>query len=701
MACWLKTSLASSVSALALALVTAAGVQDAGAQDIRAQDIDAQDIGSEDVTELYVITVTGERVERSVYETPSSVSVTTGEEIGDNPSLREVDDLYSAIPNITATGAATVPAIRGVDTTGPLLGSNGFIGGTRPRATTTIDGRPISNFEYVAGATSIYDVDRVEVFLGPQTTSQGVNSIAGATYIVTADPTFTPEFKAQAEAGNYMSRRVSGAASGPIVDGELAGRLSVDYQQRESFVDLVPLDDKNEKQFEHLTLRGKLLWEPSALPGLSSKLTISRSLDQSPQGEYVREPIEHHQAGFASSSVFRTNILTAGHDVSYVFGDGFTLSNRFIYTDLDTDRFQQFDFGRATIDTREIFEELTLKWSGLDGRLTGVVGGSAFLTNADEFIDFTFIGGGYGVFDDKRESLGLFTEATYALTDRLDVTAGLRYQRDSQDRQGALGAVPLDIDETYDAVLPKFAIGYDVSDTLRVGAIVSKGFNPGGASILFGTATVDEFDEETLWNYEVFARSSLFDDRLQLNANAFLADYQDYQRDRLVVPTVGLPFTEITNYDDVRNYGLELSFVARPTDALKLSGGLGLLKTEFVDDAESDPATEGKELARAPNVTASLGVDYEISDGLALGSRLRYSSSYYSDNDNLELHKIDPYVVVDFNARYQIENVELYGYLNNAFDEAFFLTSISTAPGNRVGEIQTPREFGAGLRVKY
>lgn len=96
------------------------------------------------------ITVTGERVERTVAETPSSVVVVTGEELEDTPAREIVEEVLERIPNITATGGTNeAPAIRGVNTTGVLSGADAFLGGSRPRSTVTLDGRPLSANEYI------------------------------------------------------------------------------------------------------------------------------------------------------------------------------------------------------------------------------------------------------------------------------------------------------------------------------------------------------------------------------------------------------------------------------------------------------------------------------------------------------------------------------------------------------------------------
>src|SRR5919106_5684851 len=138
------------------------------------------------------IIVTGERVPRSLRETPSSVAVVTEEEIKASGANR-VDQILARIPNVQLGNGSQGPAIRGQDTTGPLYALPAFLGGNRPRTTLVVDGRPVSYNEFVFGTFPVWDTNRIEVFRSPQTTTQGQNSIAGAIFVTSNDPTFDPE----------------------------------------------------------------------------------------------------------------------------------------------------------------------------------------------------------------------------------------------------------------------------------------------------------------------------------------------------------------------------------------------------------------------------------------------------------------------------------------------------------------------------
>ena len=654
---------------------------------------------------LNPLIVSGERVERTVFETSSSVVVITGEEIEDTPAFSDVEDVLDFVPNVVTAGTSNDgPSIRGVDTSGILEGGNAFLGGTRPRATITVDGRPLGFNEFIYGETSVWDLERLEVFRGPQTSAQGVNSIAGAIYVVTADPTFEPEVKVQGEIGSDEQRRMSAAFSGPIVTDELAGRVAVDFQRRDSFVNFDTTADygPNPNEFENLLARTKLLWEPAALPELSTKITFSFTQSEAPQVEQVRVPFKDLESAFLNSATWRTTAYAGIHDLSYAFSDNLEFSNRFSITDYKIERFAFPEGnGGANIDGLQLTNETNLNWQLPDQGLSGLAGVYYEQTKDEEAADFSLFLG-LGEFDDTRTSLGLFGEVTYDVTDQLDLTAGLRYQRDNQDRDGSFGPFTVDFDETFDALLPKFVIGYDVTDDLRVGALAVRGFNPGGTTISFIDGSQDTFEDETVWNFEAFGRARLFDDRLSLNANAFYSVYSDFQIFTIVGFTPGGDrIVEASNADKAVSYGLELTTDFQATDSFHVFAGLGLLDTEIADFSESeDPDIEGNQFERAPHVTFSIGADYELIDNLTLGGRLRYVGSYFSDADNTQDLEAGDYVVADFQLSYAYENLEAYAFVNNAFDEFYVITERQVGPG-RSAIVGTPREYGVGLRISF
>lgn len=121
----------------------------------------------------------------------SSVVVASQREIEAGTADR-VDQLLAMVPKVLLGNGSKGPAIRVQDTTGALQALPAFMGGNRPCTTLIIDRRRDTYNEFVFGAAPVWDVNRVEVFRSPQTTTQGQNSIAGAIFVYSNDPTVEP-----------------------------------------------------------------------------------------------------------------------------------------------------------------------------------------------------------------------------------------------------------------------------------------------------------------------------------------------------------------------------------------------------------------------------------------------------------------------------------------------------------------------------
>ena len=168
------------------------------------------------------IIVTGERVKRSLKDTPSSVAVFRKQDLDSMAAPDRIQDVLALVPNVLITGRRDTPVIRGQNSVGELIGLPAFLGGARPRTVMQIDGRTVTFNEFANSSEGLWDVNRVEVFRSPQTTTQGVNSIAGAIFIQTADPTYRFEGRARAIGGRLERRQLSAVAAGPLIDDQLA-----------------------------------------------------------------------------------------------------------------------------------------------------------------------------------------------------------------------------------------------------------------------------------------------------------------------------------------------------------------------------------------------------------------------------------------------------------------------------------------------
>jgi outer membrane receptor protein involved in Fe transport len=652
------------------------------------------------------VIVKGLRAERTEFETPTSLSVFTNQDLESIPQAQDVDDVLDRIPNIVDSGGGTSSqqvSIRGVDSTGSIIGGDAFSAGARPRVTLVVDGRPLSFNEYVFGDTSLYDIQQVEVYRGPQTTAQGANAIGGAVYVFTNDPTFEFEAGTLLEGAEQNRFRGAGHVSGPIIEDELAARVVVDYSREKSFSDFSDVSKirPDVDLFEQYAVRGKLLWTPSALPELEAKLTISRTESQSPQDESVTEPFEDLNL-LEPANIMEVQSTAGILDLEYVLSPTLRLSNQFTASDFLFQNFWVASFREDNVavetDGYKLSNETILRFNPTE-RLSGLAGVYYTFVRQD---DVAFLFFEEEVAEDKQHSLGLFTQATLNITDKLHLTAGVRYQRDTQDREGTIFLTPVDFEATFDAFLPKVELAYDISPGVRVGASASRGSNPGGVTVEFGTGEASEYDQETVWTYDVFARLLLLDNRLKLNANVFYSDYDDFQKNTFV--GFGLLDNEINRVGNVpkaKSYGLEASADMKWLPNLSTFVSLGLLETELEENVP-EGGTEDFEFARAPCVTLFSGVDYSPIENLTLSGQVRYTGGYFSDDDNFDETEVDSFVVADLSARYAWEKMEFFVYVENIADN-FYETRLGFNPGGSglTADIGQPRTVGGGIKVNF
>lgn len=657
-----------------------------------------------------VIIVRGQRVERTEFETATSVSVFTNEDVENSPFLQNSQDILARIPNIAQAGtSASQVAVRGIDSTGSLVGRFAFAGGAIPRVTTLVDGYPLSYNEYLYGLTSIYDIDQVEVYRGPQTTAQGANAIAGAIFVFTKDPTFEFEGGALIEGGNHNTLQVAGHLSGPLIDDQLAARVSVDFRQRDSFVNFDGVSEVKGfelDRFESLNLRGKLLWTPSAVPNLTSKLTIFHNDGEAPSTENVIEPFESFNTDRTirdNPTINTTSSTGAIVDASYELGESWKLTNQFSYSEYEYVAFGpvRTDDDNRSVDTQgtNVTNELILGYDPGQGRISGIAG--VYVTSRDQD-DLVRVRGDELVVD-KRDSLGVFTEVTASLTDRLELTGGVRYEKAKQNREGVIFTTQVDFDESYDAFLPKVALAYDVNEDVRVGVSASRGFNPGGVNTQFFTGITTPFSEETVWTYDAFVRTNALDGRLQVNANVFFSDFDDFQRVAVIEIIPAEPFdniiTDISNIDSAESYGFEASAEFEANDFIRVFGSLGLLETSF-EERVGVNEFDDFEFARAPEMSLIAGADLSPIENLTLSGQVRHTSSFFSTDQNLAVDEIDSVTVLDLSARYEIDRFEVYGYVENVTDELVLFQRFSQ--GSQPTAIPgRPRTFGVGARVSF
>lgn len=651
---------------------------------------------------LQDIIVTGERIDRSIFDTASSVILFDAAKLERRTDDR-VDQLYAFIPNVQPGSGTEGPAIRGQDTTGPLRDVTAFMGGTRPRMTLSVDGRALSYYEFIYGVASTWDVSKVELFRSPQTTTQGRNSIAGAIIVQTSDPAFEWEGRARLIAGNYATWQGSAMVSGPIVDGQIAFRATVDartMQTSSEMPDAVVGADTDRDDYS--VARLKLLVTPKALPALRLQAVYMHAQSLAPQFDGVAPPFEDRRlpGPEITNGVFRINSDSLTTLVRIEPANGLLWNTVLTWGDGRVQRHGLPGLGQALTNAHDFSLESVVNWQAAPSlQLLGGI--SRLASRLDQTIDIRGLGQGLGAFDDRQESVGVFGEASWHPVPALSITTGLRFQHDRQDRKGRLRRptfdVPLDYDRSFSAWLPKISVAYEITSSLTAGLLAQRAFNPGGTTISFYTLEADNFEAETLWSYEAFLRASFADGRGLFTANLFYTDIANAQRLSRYYLTPQILVTDVVNMPSAESLGMELEMQWRPSDRLSLQLGAGLLETRILEAARANDPMLGKQFQRSPGFSASAAVSWEPLEGLDLSAQMRTSSGYFSDDTNNPALRIDGWTLVNARAAYSWGAITAFGYVRNLFD-SFYLTYLFTPILGTAGD---PREFGLGLAARF
>ena len=650
------------------------------------------------------VVVTGERVPRSLRETPSSVAVVTAADIEAQAAPDRIEQRLDLVPNVQLGSGGEGPTIRGLDTTGPTRDLPAFLGGIRPRTTLVVDGRAVSFQEFVFGAAPVWDLERLEVFRTPQTTTQGRNSIAGAIFLHTGDPTFNWEGRARAIGGQFATRHLSALVSGPLIADQVAVRAAGDYRKSRTssvIANLVEGTDFNNDEYGQL--RFKLLARPDALPGARAELTYAHLESQAPQIEGVRPPFRDRRDPSAGYGAFGTNVDSVTADLSYGPGGPFSIRTLLSHGDARVQRFAPEGFGEIEIHNRDWAAEAVVRWVQGD-RLQATGGLSHARVHADQVIDLSALSG-TGEFDDRQDSTGLFGEVAWRFLPRATLTTGLRYQHDRQRRNGFLhgrtAPIPLDYRRSFDAWLPKLSLAYDFTPDLTFGALVQRAYNPGGVSLRFDIGAPDEYQAETLWNYELFARASLFGGALSGTANLFRYDMRDAQRSRpIVIVAPGgrlVGFADLFNVPRARVHGAELALEWRASRRFSARGSIGLLDTRITRTDEASSHLLGKGFQRAPPFSASAAVDWRPVNRIRLSAQIRHGDGSFSDETERRDLRVGASTTVNARAAVEWGPVTAFAYARNLFDE-FAMRHLSTPA---VGVANDPREVGIGIEARF
>jgi len=729
----------------------------------------ANDVGG-GITE---IVVTAQKRSQSIQDVGISVSVVTPE-ILEAQGITNVPDLGHMLSNteINYNFGAAFFAVRGI-------GSEQFAVNLDAPIAVNVDEVYLSK-SFMTGLL-LFDVDRVEALKGPQGTLFGRNTTGGAINIYTRRPTEELSAGATMSYDNYDTIRSEGYLSGAIVPG-LTGRLSgMVAHQDEGYYKNVTRNE-TEGRDRRRAVRLQLQWKGDNTSALLSSYYGRDRSDSAPShtwGIYTPESLAagspvlcpeylNGTVNGATANCLRgidgdyprtkNPYISSGGTPNDIRSTGFGHTVR-IEHDLSAStitsissyqhylRDEQHDAEGGPINTIEIFDynkinqftqELRLSSAG-DTSWNYTIGG---FFERDKYWnkDTLSIAGGeqmlYTDYDQTLNAMALFAHNEVALTDTVDLIAGVRYSRERIkidggtyfgtglvgnriQRPGTIlatlshsslvknGGKRTDEDVSYKAGFQWTPIeDGETFDKLMMYGHVATGFRSGAfnAEFVDTQSAFTSLSPEELTAYEVGFKSSLASRTVQLNGALFWYDFQDgfinVDRPNSVVATT-------VNAAKIKSMGGELEVRWQPIWNLNLSAEGSYLDAEFRSDIRvGGVSLKGNQPVNSPKWTGSFGANYEIPlpNGMKIdlsGAASYRSSRYLASANKPSNHQPSYWLINTFIALADShDRWRISGWVRNLTQERY-QTFVNDVPGYGVLNIYgAPRTYGLTLSVQ-
>lgn len=688
---------------------------------------------------LEEIFVTAQKIEERLSDIPMSITAITARDL-QTLGATQLLDFANTVPslNFTTNGVGqTQINLRGITT-----GYN-----VSPTVGVYVDDVPsIAATAQLMLDMALFDMNRIEILRGPQGTLYGASTMGGLLKYVTNTPdvaVFGGSVRANVAGTRHggVSYDVSSAINLPLGGGAAAARLGGFYSHHGGYVDNLVLGEWNVDRADVYGGRIDLLLTPDDRSSVrlvalaqdigrdgSMAIDVVRATGRSVDGdlEQRRELAEPFEQRFRLSSAtvdyaFDMANLTSISSYQQVRGDVLTdFSRVYVPTLGESGKFSAFGVVLSTA-TDKFTQEIRLAASG--ALLDWLVGGFYTVEDSEQIQvlsayepDGTRSGVDFLTFrmPGKYQEYATFGNLTWHMTDRLDVTAGLRYARNSQRQEQIasgrlINAVPQR--SSADSVATYLAnVRYRWADDVMPYLRFATGYRPGGPNPVLNDLegrplAPPTFAADRLTSYEAGIKFGSPERRLTADLALYRVDWDDMQ---ILATRNGLGVT--ANAARASSQGLELTVMALPLRQLMLAGALGYTDARLSDDAPDLGGVAGESLPDAPKISATFSVDYRFDlrgREAGMGTTVRHVAERNASFDRsagMPQYELPAYTSIDVRAGITMGATRVKLYCKNIGDERGQLSAF-TGMGVAGGPIQVsmlqPRTFGLSVDVTF
>ena len=350
-----------------------------------------------------------------------------------------------------------------------------------------------------------------------------------------------------------------------------------------------------------------------------------------------------------------------------------------------------------------------------------------------------------------NEQLALFGEVTWAVSDRFDVSGGLRWYDFQEDRKQIFDGIFSDPNDSVgsvsaDGFAPRIIASYKIGSATRLNGQISKGFRLGGINdplnvplctaqdlVIYGGRPT--WEDETLWNYEVGVKTAVGGGRGTFNVAAYRMDIENLQA---TVTAGSCSSRLIINVPEAQTTGLEAEFELAPTDnfdfAVSGSYNNSELRSTFrssagdvvagIEEGNRLPSVPEFQMAAAATFRRPIGTNMGYLTGVYqhVGDRYTQIGDQAAGFGTVNLNSFSgqiggPFTQSTFTfdpnlPAYDIVNLRV-GLLHNRWDTALYINNLTDETAYlaldqergtraRVGYLTNqPRTFGISTRVIF
>lgn len=711
----------------------------------------AQTPGGRGASFLEEVIVTAEHREVSLQDTQISLSALSSDDIQEL-GISSGADISHIVPNVTVTELSSGRSGYAVNMRG--IGQNESLLTFDPAIGLYIDDVLIS--KSTGSMMDVLDMERMEVLRGPQGTLYGRNTMGGTLNIVTKRPSNELSGNLKLTLGKYDQRDLRGNLNVPLLGsdsaiGELNMKISAATLNRDG---LLKNTYENALQSEFATRdrnvgRLQLLWLPSDRMEVMYSYDITR-IDEIPDLLIPTVANLHRTAGpmvvpyLESRSERPRNVQIGdytfaktdaeGHSLhlSYDLSDSVTVKSITAHRTMENTAAADSDgtpleiTGTEDDQSYDFFsQEFRLLGSAFDARLDYAMG--VFYMDESGDVDAgTRIYGNLTrqIADFDNKNWAVYGQATYSLTERLRLTAGIRYTEEDREMSkisvatsGVATVFPI-ASGRFDNVSPMVSVSYDWTEDVMTYFKVATGFQSGGFNSRDAAVAdfVRGFDEEKLTSYELGLKSYI-GGHIRLNAALWFSDYDDKRVNQFNPDTLA---SVVRNAGVVEIYGAEVELLAQLTEHWQLGVNYGYTHAEYKKYEAPDPANPGQILdlkdvtsfPYTPEHDASVSLVYEKPlDFALLRARVDWS---YKDSMNFlaALPERNSQKAYDlWNLRLSLDNISgpantdlrISAWVKNLTDKGYWNQGVASYNGlgfdkNHYGE---PRTVGVDLSVAF